>query len=278
MWEKLQNMDRRILYVFYVVALLIPLFKPLGLPIKIGSDVQLFYDRFNKLPAGAVVWLSPDYSPGASAELNPQFVAVLKNCFRNGYKVLVYGMWEQGVILGRDIAESVAAEMGKKHGVDWVFLGWRAGGNVVIRRAGEDLWAAMDNRDGYDKPLTDSPLMANIRRLWTPDIDAIVCFSSGSPGDGDYMTYITDITAKEPKPVLLFTGQVAVQVPARVPLIRSGQIQGMIPGMGGAAEYEVLSKTPGKAAGLMDAQSLAHVVLLGFIVLGNVAFLLSRKK
>jgi hypothetical protein len=92
------------------------------------------------------------------------------------------------------------------------------------------------------------------------------------------MRLVTNITAKEAKPVLLFTGQVAVQVPARVPLIRSGEIQGMIPGMGGAAEYEVLSKSPGKAAGLMDAQSLAHVVLLGFIVLGNVAYLLSRKK
>jgi hypothetical protein len=278
MWEKIQSLDRRILYVVYVIALLIPMFKPLGLPIKIGSDVQLFYDRFNKLPAGAVVWMSPDYSPGSSSELNPQFEVVMKNCFKNNYKVLVYGMWEQGVILGQQIAEKVAADMGKKHGVDWVFLGWRAGNDVPIRRASEDLWTAMDNRDGYEKPLSDSPLMANIKRLWTPDVDAIICFSSGSPGDGDYMRLITDITAKETKPVLLFTGQVAVQVPSRVPLIRSGQIQGMIPGMGGAAEYEVLAKAPGKAAGLMDAQSLAHVVLLGFIVLGNVAYLLSRKK
>ncbi|MDP2871007.1 MAG: hypothetical protein Q8P31_00460 [Bacillota bacterium] len=278
MWEKLQDLDRRWIYLVFVIALLFPLFKPLGLPIKVGADVQNFYTKFDKLPAGAVVWLSPDYSPGASAELNPQFEAVLRHCFKNNYKLLMYSMWEQGSFLGRDIMERVAKELNKVHGVDWIYLGWRAGGNTVIRRASEDLWGAMENLDGYDKPLADSPLMANIRRLWTPDVDAIVCFSSGSPGDGDYMTYVTDPAAKEAKPVLLFTGQVAVQAPSRIPVIRSGQIQGMIPGMGGAAEYETLNKIPGKAAGLMDAQSLAHVVILAFIVLGNIAYLASRKK
>lgn len=273
MWEKIQALDRRWIYLAFIIAVMFPLFKPLGLPITIGEDVQRFYDKFNALPAGSVVWLSADYSPGASAELNPQFEAVIKHCFRNNYKVIVYSMWEQGALLVKPISEKVAGQMNKSHGTDWVYLGYRPGGSVTVRLASEDLWTAMLNVDGYGKPLSDHPLMANIKRLWSPDITVIVCFSSGSPGDGDYQTYITDLCD-----TVLFTGQVAVQAPSRIPVIRSGQMQAMIPGLGGAAEYEVLARFPGKAAGLMDAQSLAHIVIIAFIVLGNIALLASRKK
>jgi len=272
MWEKLQTLDRRVIYLFFVIALMIPLFKPMGLPIPIGEESQRFYDAFDKLAPGSVVLMSADYSPGSSAECNPQFEAVIKHAFRNNYKVMVFALWEQGAMLARDIAEQVSKSMNKTHGVDWIFLGYRPGGNIKIREMSNDLWGALLNIDGYDRPLNESPMMANIKKLYPPDIDAIVCFSSGSPGDGDYMAVVTD-----PSGIPLFTGQVAVQVPARVPLIRSGQLAGMIPGMGGAAEYENLTGFPGKAAGLMDAQSLAHIVILGFIVLGNIAFLAARK-
>jgi hypothetical protein len=273
MWEKIQALDRRWIYLVFIIAVLFPLFKPLGLPQSIGEDVQNFYDKFSAIPAGSVVWLSGDYSAGASAECDPQFEVIIKHCFAKNLKVIVYSMWDQGALLVKKIAERVANQMGKLHGTDWVYLGWRPGNQVTIRLAGEDLWTAMLNVDGYDEPLSDHPMMANIRRLWSPDIYAVVCFSSGSPGDGDYMQYITDLCD-----TLLFTGQVAVQAPSRVPLIRSGQMQGLVPGMGGAAQYEVLAGFPGKAAGLMDAQSLAHVVVIAFVILGNIALLASGKR
>ncbi len=272
MWDKLQNLDRRVVYLVFVVALMIPLFKPMGLPIPINEEAQTFFDRFDTLPAGSVVILSPDYSPGASSELDPQFEAVLRHCFKNGYRPVIFGMWEQGSFLARAIGERVGKQLGKQHGVDWMYIGYRPGGSILLRSASDDFWDAVLNIDGYDKPLADSPMMADVKRLWPPDVAAVVCFSSGSPGDGNYMEVITD-----PSGMPLFTGQVAVQVPSRVPLIRSGQIKGMIPGMSGAAEYENLIKEPGKAAGLMDAQSLAHVVILAFILIGNIAFLAARK-
>lgn len=273
MWEKIQALDRRWIYLVFIIAVMFPLFKPLGLPIKAGGDVTSFYEKFGALPEGSVIWLSGDYSPGASAELDPQFEAVLKHCFSRNYKVLAYSMWEQGPMMMKPIIERVAEQYGKQNGVDYVFLGWKPGGAVVIRRAAEDLWGAMANVDYYDKPLSSHPLMANIKRLWHPEVTAVVCFSSGSPGDGDYMQYITNLCG-----TVLFTGQVAVQAPSRIPVIRSGEIQAMIPGLGGASEYEVLAGFPGKACGLMDAQSLGHLVIIGFIVLGNIALLASRKK
>ncbi len=52
MWDKLQNLDRRVVYLVFVVALMIPLFKPMGLPIPINEEAQTFFDRFDT-PAGS---------------------------------------------------------------------------------------------------------------------------------------------------------------------------------------------------------------------------------
>jgi hypothetical protein len=58
--------------------------------------------------------------------------------------------------------------------------------------------------------------------------------------------------------------------------------------MPGAAEYEILVETelmkmdiigkPGKASGMMAAQSIAHVVIVLFIILGNITYFITRKQ
>jgi hypothetical protein len=47
--------------------------------------------------------------------------------------------------------------------------------------------------------------------------------------------------------------------------------------MRGAAEYEILVNHPGKAVAGMDAQSFAHVLIVLFIILGNVGYVLAGK-
>ena len=72
--------------------------------------------------------------------------------------------------------------------------------------------------------------------------------------------------------------------------------KGILAGMPGAAEYENLVNNfmkndlenenivnfenilPGKATSRMSAQSLAHIVMVLFIIIGNVSYFLSRKK
>jgi len=49
-------------------------------------------------------------------------------------------------------------------------------------------------------------------------------------------------------------------------------------GMTGAAEFERLTGKPGKAATYLLSQTFAHVVVMLFIVIGNVAFFRSREE
>ena len=73
-----------------------------------------------------------------------------------------------------------------------------------------------------------------------------------------------------------------------MPYVENGQIRGILAGMPGAAEYEQLVEDelerigketePGEATGMMAAQSIAHVVIVIFIIFGNITYFLTRSK
>ena len=273
MWEKIQSIDQRIIYVLLALSMIIPLFSPIGMPISINPDLtRKFYDFMEQLPAGSIVWIGPDYSPGASAELDPQLAATFRHCMTKGHKVVIMSMWEQGAMLARNVTDPIAKEMGKKYGEDYVNLGYKPGSSIALRAMVNDVWAGSAGVDINGTKLGDLPLMAQVKKL---DKSVAVCidYSSGNPGDGDYRQYVTN-----PQGIPLLTGQVAVQVPTRLPIMRSGEMKGLIPGLRGAAEYEKLIKKPGVATQLMDAQSMAHVVIVLFMVLGNIGYVAMRGK
>ena len=81
-----------------------------------------------------------------------------------------------------------------------------------------------------------------------------------------------------------------------IPYVESGQLKGIIAGMPGAAEYEkmvydFLDKNknsnkfisdnkpiiPGKVLQYLSAQSVAHLIMVLFIILGNMSYYYSRK-
>ena len=87
------------------------------------------------------------------------------------------------------------------------------------------------------------------------------------------MQYATDNTN-----VQMSTGTTSIMVNDIMPFVVSKQIQGILAGMPGAAEYESLVGEKGSATSGMDAQSIAHLVIVLFIVLGNTAYFIERKR
>lgn len=274
MWEKLMAVDHRIIYLVLAVAIIAPLFSPFGMPISINQDMtQKFFDVLDKLPAGSVVWMGADYSPGASAELNPQLAAVFRHCMSKGHKVIIFAMFEQGGNLARNTVDPIAKELGKQYGVDYVNLGYKPGSGVTLRAMVQDLYKASAGVDINGDALDKFPLTQQVKKLDKEFVHAVVSFCSGSPGDAEYRLYVTD-----PQNIPLLSALVAANIPGRMPFLRAGQIRGIVPGLRGAAEYEKLINKPGTATRLMDAQSLGHLIIILFILVGNVAFVATRKK
>ena len=67
-------------------------------------------------------------------------------------------------------------------------------------------------------------------------------------------------------------GCTGVIAPGLYPLLRSGQINGLIGGLRGAAEYESLIGQKGKAVAGMDAQSATHLAIIVLVIMCNLFY------
>ena len=72
-------------------------------------------------------------------------------------------------------------------------------------------------------------------------------------------------------------GATAVMAPKFYAYVASGQYVGLLGGMKGAAEYELLVGERGTAVTGMGAQSIVHLLIIAFVILGNIGFFVMRK-
>jgi hypothetical protein len=80
----------------------------------------------------------------------------------------------------------------------------------------------------------------------------------------------------------LAVGLTGVMAADYYPYLKSGQIFGLMGGMLGAAEYEKLVHKPNRAIGrateAMRVQVWTHIVIILFILIGNIGYILSKRK
>ena len=77
--EKLQHVDRRILYLVLAVLVAIPLIWPFTLPLQVSPAVYSLYDHVESLKSGDVVLMSFDYSAGGAPDIHPQVEAIVRH-------------------------------------------------------------------------------------------------------------------------------------------------------------------------------------------------------
>lgn len=272
MWDRLMSLDKRVIYLLVAIAIAVPLVKPLGLPLSTSTESETGFNAVDALKPGDVLWIGADYGPSSAPELDPMAIAIFRQALKKGVKVVIYAMWQDGVQMSKNWTEKVSKEVGAKEGVDWVNLGWKPNNPVTLRQMTDDLWGAAAGVDVNGTPLSQLPLMERVKKLDSSSVAFIFDLSTGSPGTADYLQYVS-----EPKKVPMSVGVTAVSAPGAMPYVKSGQYKGILSGMRGAAEYELLTKAPGSAIKGMDAQSLGHALIILLIIVGNVGYVLRKK-
>ena len=263
-WDKLGTLDRRWLYLSVALAVIFPLIVPMSFKISITPEARQLFEAVDSLPDSSVVILTFDYYPSTVAETEPMAVAGLRHLFRKDCRVLTLSTIPLGgPSMAEQVTRRIAREFGKVYGVDYVNLGYKFGYVSVLKGMGTFIESIYPT-DNSGTPLSELPMMATVKNY--EDVRFIFVVA-----DNDIVSYwISIVNAQYGTPV--GTGTTAVGAPKYYAFVGSGQLTGLLGGMKGAAEYELLIGARDMAEKGMGMQSLVHLVIILMVIVGNVAF------
>ena len=120
--------------------MLLPLFFPLGLPIRATNATQKVYDAVEALEENSKVLVSFEYGPSTKPEIHPMAIALLNQLFSKGIKVYIVSLWPEGVIMAKDALMEVANSglFDIEDGIDYVMFDYKVGGPIVIKNIADD--------------------------------------------------------------------------------------------------------------------------------------------
>ena len=282
-FDRMMSLDRRWVFLFVALVCVITYLIPFSIKIRVTPEVKSIYDKIESLQAGDYILLAIDYDPNALAELHPMTYAIAEQAFRRKLKVIFVtlsqngpGMADQAI---RDISDSLMLDKiynGVEYpprklvnGVDYVFLGYKPYPALVILGMGQNFRLPFPT-DYYGTPLDSIPMMKGI--LNYDQIKCVVDLAAGSVAD----MWISYGQGRYNFPLAL--GMTGVMGADYYPYLNSGQVFGLMGGLLGAAQYEKLADNPGPAIDGMRIQLYAHIVIILFILMGNIGFLVSRRK
>ncbi len=277
-YERMMNLDRRWIYLVIGLVVVITAIFPFDVPLYVTPEVRSIYNYIESLNPGDVLMIGVDYAPEVMAELHPMTYAISRQCFKRDVKLLLCCLHQNGPGMVEQVISQVSKEYNKVNGVDYVYLGYKPYPGITILAMGQNFRIPFPE-DYYGTPLDSFPMMRGLTNF--DNVKAIINISGGS-GTEYWINYANGrYNAK------LAIGVTGVMTSDYYPFLQSGQIFGLIGGMKGASEYEYLAEKDGyiskaknqlSAYKTMPIQTTSHLVVIFFIVLGNIGFFMSKKK
>jgi hypothetical protein len=281
--ERLQNLHRRVIYgVLFVVTVGAFMLPPLPVA-HVSPEVRAAFQAIESCPPDKVIIFDSSWAMWTQAENRAQFLALVEHMFRRDIKFVVtsVGLEQFGPKLAQDELDKLAEKHDKEYGVDYVNLGYKsAGGSAVV---GAPLGFLMDafardihaifptDREGT--PVSELPLMQRVKNI--EDAHLVVCVAYEPP-----VEWISFVHAQFGTPLVFAC--MSITVPRYAIYFEAEQVAGILGGTRGAAEYERLLELeePGEGTQLMTPQSFVHILMIVFIILGNIGYLstLRRKR
>jgi hypothetical protein len=270
-WDYLEDIPREVLYGVLLVFFVAPMIYPLGLPVPITANVRKWYQTIDALQPGSVVMIDFGYSGGGEPELGPMAVVVYKHLFsKEGVKVIAMSTSIEGTQLwDKAMAEINPSRYGAEYGVDYIHIGYIAGGETAMAAIGKDL-RATTSTDYHGDPLDQFPIMEGI--VDANSFDLLICYTTGGDqSEGWVRQWYTVYGTPYMCSVL------AMMVPTMLPYMNAGQIISVTSGAQ-AGEMESLVGAPARGIKSADVITLTHILCLAYVVIGNVAFLAKKSQ
>jgi hypothetical protein len=276
-FQLLTKIPRQIIFLALALAIAIPLIVPLGMPVNVMPKTEKLFRAIDQLgPGSKPVLISGDFDPQSMPELYPMLLSLMRHCFARDVKVMLMNLWPQGPGLTEMAIDLVPREYNKEYGKDYVFLGYKFGVTAVLLGMGESIKGVFPT-DYYGTALDSLEMMADVKNY--DDISLVITLSTGDPGWRQWLLF-----AQSRYGANMGVGVTAVSAADVYPYVETGQVIGLLAGMKGASEYEALvqrnnyTQAVGKAVRRMDSQSLGHLFIMIFIILGNIGYFFIRRQ
>jgi len=264
--EKIEQIDARVIFTLIFIVTIIPLLKPMGLPIPISPEVQSAYDTIDALPPGSIVIFGNEFSAPSWTELGPAWIAVIKHMIMKDIRFVMgtYFYGEAPLAFDTMIKPKIKEYLDTyEYGVDWCDLGYMPGGEASLAAFASNV--RMLEVDRFGNRIDDLKIFDDIHSL--TDFALCVELDPGARLD----VYLRQFQERYALPFITIT--YGVTRAAYIPYIASGQLSGMCAALSGGAEYEQLVKKPGVASAGMDAVSTSHMLASILLILGNLLYL-----
>jgi len=232
------------------------------------NSVHMF-EFLDSLPEGSLILVSFDHEASSLPEIRPLAVAFLRHAFSKNLKLVGVALLAEGTGIGYNLMNQVAAEYGRQYGKDYAYLGFRPQYIAAILSMGESLPETFPD-DYLGRPYSSLPVLTGVADY--SDIAGVVSIADGSMT----MHWVEYGHGRYGVPVAAFVA--AAMETTYDPYLASGQMEAMVGGLRGAAEYEQLIGIGDSGARGMLAQTSMHLYVILLIVLGNIAYFRTRRR
>lgn len=306
-YDKMQALDRRYIYLVVALAIILPLIIPFNSKTYVTEPSENIYKKIDSFAGrkDRAVLMCFSHDASTMAELFPMEVAILRHCFQRDIQVFTICFIPAAKPLMDYALQTAKEDYNVQSGVNYVNFGYKPWGIFLptVLGMGDDIAKAVDT-DDEGRIVSNLEIMKEIKNY--NEMNLVIDFAASAA----VHTWITYARARFGANVA--AGVTAVMAADNFPYLQTGQLTGMLAGLKGAAEYEKLvdvfatyknadgsigrdfSKEVLKDSWIklsdiknpvyktarigMNAQTVAHVMIIVFIALGNIGHFLNRKK
>ena len=136
------SLDRRIIYLFVLIALSVPLAMKLSVPPAKMQAADRMYQIVEDavFQPGDIAFVTLDFGPSTKAENEPQSKVAIEHLMRKRIPFVLFSQIPYAEPFMKSIPEGVAEQLEKEfpgkswdYGKDWVNLGFRQGGSLLLQ-------------------------------------------------------------------------------------------------------------------------------------------------
>lgn len=231
-FEKLQALDRRYIYIVIALAIIIPLMIPYNSDVVTTPPTENLYQLIDSYAGRSdrAILICFSHDAATMPELYPMEIAILRHCFERKVKVFTVTFAPAGAPIIDFAINTVKEEYPDiRSGVDYCNFGYKIMMMITALGMGDNIATAIDT-DAEGRKLASLPIMKDIVNYNEMNL---IIETSGSAAGGTWITY-----ARSKFGANVAVGVTAVMAADEYPLLQSGQLIGMLTGLKGAAEYE----------------------------------------